>query len=158
MRSLAIRAVTVLDAERLAYVHGECWKQSYRGLLSNELIDAKEERMRNIYPQALGNPGSASYWLATWDGEIVGFVVAEALGPGHERPLTLTSLYVLANYQGRGIGTKLLNHAIGTAPCLLWVLEGSKAASFYHRHGFEFDGAEEKRDRLEGARVLRMVR
>ena len=103
MGSLGIRAATVLDADRLAFVHGQCWKESHRALLPDELIESKEEKMKGIYPKELADPGATSYWVATWGGEIIGFAGATALGTGQERPLELTSLYVIADYQGRGI-------------------------------------------------------
>lgn len=155
---MGIRGATALDAERLADVHGQSWRESYRGLLSDDLVDSKEQRMKRIYASALAEPGAVSYWAATWDGEIVGLAAAEALGPGQERPLELMSLYVLADYQGRGIGSRLLNHAIGSAPCLLWVLDGSDAAGFYRSRGFDFDGVTATPDRLGGVLIRRMVR
>ncbi|MGO1401636.1 MAG: GNAT family N-acetyltransferase [Flaviflexus sp.] len=158
MGSLGIRAATVLDADRLAFVHGQCWKESHRALLPDELIESKEEKMKGIYPKELADPGATSYWVATWGGEIIGFAGATALGTGQERPLELTSLYVIADYQGRGIGEKLLNYAIGEAPALLWVIDGSAASAFYRSQGFAFDGTSEIRDDLAGAIVQRMIR
>ena len=159
MRSLGIRAATVLDAERLAAVHAQSWQETYRGLLPDEIIDGKEQRMQDHYATALAEPGATSFWLASWDGEIVALVAASALGPGHERLLELTSLYVLEEYQSRGIEEKLLNHAIGTAPCLVWVVEGAlKTMSFYESQGFALDGETMTDEELGGAKLLRMVR
>lgn len=155
--SLGIRAATVLDAEALARVHATSWRESFTGLLDEELIAGKEQRMLEIYPEALAD-GATTHWIATWEGETVGFAAARALGPGDVRPLELTSLYILAAVQRRGIGARLLNYAIGTAPCLLWVLDGSAAESFYRTHGFERDGVSEQSERLGGALIHRMVR
>lgn len=149
----------MLDAERLAAVHGQSWQETYRGLLPDEIIDGKEQRMKDHYATALAEPDATSFWLASWDGEIVALVAASALGPGHERLLEVTSLYVLEEYQGRGIEDKLLNHAIGSAPCLVWVVEGaSKTISFYESQGFALDGLSRTDEELGGATLLRMVR
>lgn len=159
MRSLAIRSATVLDAGELARVHAQSWDETYRGLLPDSLIDSKQERMVAIYEKALSEPDNASYWVATWDGEIVGLASAAALGPGDVRLLEITSLYVLKSHQRQGIGSILLNHAVGTAPCVLWVLEGNESAiSFYQNQGFELDGETQSPEVLGGARELRMVR
>lgn len=155
--SLGIRAATVLDAETLARLHARLWTEAFAGLLSDDLIAGTEERMLEIYPKELAD-GSTTYWIATWDGETVGFAAARALGPGDVRPLELVSLHVLADFQRRSIGARLLNYAIGTAPCLLWVLDGSAAESFFRSHGFERDGLSERPERLGGALIHRMVR
>lgn len=159
MGSLAIRSATALDADKLASVHAQSWRETYRGLLPDGLIDSKEERMRGVYESALSNPGTSSYWVATWDGEVVGLAIADALGPGDVRLLEVKALYVLYDHQRKGIGSILLNHAVGTAPCLLWVLEGNEPAiAFYRGQGFELDGEATSPEVLGGARELRMVR
>lgn len=148
MGSLGIRAATVLDAERLAVVHEQCVRESG---LAGEIID--QSGLEDRYERALSVMDATSTWVATWDGEIVGFVSATALGPGHVRMLELSSLGVLASHRNRGIGSKLLNHAVGTAPCLAWAPAG--AESFYRRHGFEADSVTETRDGMPFLRLLR---
>lgn len=55
----------------------------------------------------------------------------------------LDQLYVHVDYQGRGIGTQLLNLAKATSPgrLLLYTFEvNKKAQTFYEQHGFRIVG------------------
>ena len=140
MSSLGIRAATVLDADRFAATD------------RSRDDRADKEGLRRHWAEVLADPGAATYWVATWDGEIVAYAGATALGPGHERLLELSAMDILAEYEGRGIEGKLINHAIGEAPCLVWVdQDAHEKIGLYEDHGFGRDGA------IESGRV-RMVR
>ena len=159
MRSLGIRAATVLDVEDMATLHATCWDETYRGKLPDSLIDSKRDRMLEIYPKALAEPDGASYWVALWEGKMVGLASARSLGPGHARLLEVGALYILDEYKRRGVGTALLNYAIGSAPCQLWVLDGNdEAIEFYRQQGFEMTGETQSPDIFEGATESLMVR
>ena len=125
-----------------AYVHWKSWQESYAGIvdagylaqMTQESCEDKAFRWRdNIF--------------VVKDGErVVGFVGYGA-APGEEGAGEVFALYVLAEYQKRGIGYALMRRALDElAGCLvvhLWAFaENKKALSFYERVGFRLDGNE----------------
>ncbi len=81
----------------------------------------------------------ATVWVAEASGAVVGFVAFAAGWVDH--------LYVDPGWQGRGVGSALLDQAKAAAPQLqLWVFQKNAAARlFYERRGFrlvrETDGS-----------------
>ena len=72
------------------------------------------------------------------------------------------AIYLLEEYQGRGIGYRLMCEACEKLKTYdriaLWVLEGNeKAIRFYERFGFRFDGASAEISLGSPARELRMI-
>jgi len=89
--------------------------------------------------------------VAEEDGTSVGFVqlgdnrISEAGAPGDQE---VRRLYVLADWQGRGVGGAMMKAALAhprvlpDATVLLTVWEdNARAQAFYRRHGFETVGA-----------------
>lgn len=155
---VGLRTATLADAEALVALHEACWREAYDGLLPDTVIAsvfadpvAQAERRREQVAS-----GRAT-WLAETPAGLVGFASA---GPGrHDDAPAATELYALyvrAARWGAGVGHRLLVAAVGNLPAYLWVLDGNvRAAHFYERQGFAFDGAE---DDAVDARHLRMVR
>ena len=96
----------------------------------------------------------ATGWLAVVDGQLVGFAEAEAKGPHEVRFLKVSLLYVLPEFQGRGVGSALLQRAIGDAPAYVWTRPGL-SQQFYEKHGFVADGEVSE---LAGMTVVRLLR
>lgn len=59
------------------------------------------------------NQGVSGMWVAELNGEIVGYVRADALGAGHDRMLALVWIAVRSDVRRRGYGHKLLTAALG---------------------------------------------
>jgi len=127
-----------------ADVHYRSWHETYAGLVDEEyLVRITPEKCLDIarkWPENL---------IVAKDGEkVIGFV-----GYGKYRDESIPdcgevfSIYVLAEYHGRGVGYALMNAAAeqltGFGKIALWVLKGNeKAIRFYERYGFRFDGTE----------------
>jgi GNAT superfamily N-acetyltransferase len=71
--------------------------------------------------------------LAELDGSVVGFAARDGD--------LLDALFVLPNFQGRGIGSALLS-AFGPVS-RLWVLKGTEAQRFYEARGWRPEGSEQ---------------
>lgn len=76
-------------------------------------------------------------------GEVVGLADA---GPARDSDMVgipeLYRIYTLSRTYGSGLGTQLMEAAIGDAPAYLWVLEhNQRARAFYRKSGFSPDGA-----------------
>ena len=127
-----------------AYVHWKSWQDSYAGMvdadyLANMTLASAEEK--------------AFRWrdnlFVAKDGErVVGFVGYGA-ARGEEGAGEVFALYVLEEYQHRGIGYALMRRALdelaGCRVVVLWALEeNKKALRFYERVGFRLDGEEKE--------------
>lgn len=139
--ALTVRPADVRDADAIAVVHVQAWREAYAHLLPAEFlaaldVDARAARWRGIIAEP-----DVDVLVATIGEQVVGWASA---GPGRgERPRDreLEGIYVLAGHHGSGAGQALLDAAIGTAPAFLWVADGNpRAEAFYRRNGFERDG------------------
>jgi ribosomal protein S18 acetylase RimI-like enzyme len=134
--AVMVREAELADAERIARVHVESWRETYSGVLN--------DRYLAVDPR----PGQMS--VAAQNGSIIGFANAGAsVGPDAEhgfpaaRSKTLFSIYLLAASHGAGVGQALLDAVVGRDQAQLWVLrENARAITFYRRNGFDFDGTE----------------
>lgn len=106
-----------------------------------------EEAQRRGLTQILTNPDVGLILVARQKNQIVGmvnllFTVSTALG---QRVALLEDLVVCPTQRGKGVGSKLLQHAIETAKLhdchritLLTDLANESAQRFYRKHGFSF--------------------
>ncbi|MFJ3029691.1 GNAT family N-acetyltransferase [Curtobacterium sp. NPDC087080] len=158
--ALTIRPAEVRDADAIAAVHVQAWREAYAHLLPAEFlaaldVDARAARWRGIIAEP-----DVDALVATVDDTVAGWASA---GPGRgERPRDreLEGIYVLAEHHGSGAGQALLDAAIGAAPAFLWVADGNpRAEAFYRRNGFERDGTV-KHEPIgpHGLDAVRMVR
>ncbi|MEV5836074.1 GNAT family N-acetyltransferase [Nocardia sp. NPDC052112] len=144
----------------LAECHIACWREAYRGLVPDHILDAFDvehraerwERIRVRYPR--------STCVALVDDEVIGF--ASSGPPRDESPVTpneLNALYVRAAWYGTGVADDLIRAAIAPdVACSLWVFEQNpRAQSFYRKHGFELDGTR-RIEAFTPAVEVRMVR
>ncbi len=141
------QATTPGEIEAGVRVNAQAWQESFRGLLPDEVIDARgtvEEMTLRAERWARAAMDGAHFWLATdrSDGHAVGIASAcPARESDAPQPLELATLFVLDEAKGTGLAEALMQTAIGDAPCYLWTLKGNdRAISFYHRLGFAMDG------------------
>ena len=154
-----VRAAHAGDAEALSAIHAQGWRETYTGRVPADVFAEMERAGPDRWRRAIIEPEGRMTWLAERDGVVVGLAQAEAVGPGHVRPLQLSVLYVLRTHQGTGTGQRLLDVSIGDAPCFLWIAEENpRALAFYRRNGFAPDGAREIEERLGGVAGIRLVR
>ena len=128
-----------------AFVHCMAWKEAYRGLLSQEFLDARTLAFSEERSLAAFRAGMRTL-LAKDGSKVVGFA---DYGACRDDDLPnageVYAIYLLADYHGRGIGAQLMSAAINSMPdrseIVVWVLEGNeRAIRFYQRFGFRFDG------------------
>ncbi len=127
-----------------AWVHWKSWQESYAGM-----VDA--DYLAKLTPEVCEE--RAFRWrdniFVAKDGErVVGFVGYGAVR-GEEDAGEVYALYVLEEYQHRGVGCALMRQALdeltGCRAVRLWALkENEKALRFYERVGFRLDGAEKE--------------
>ncbi|WP_114558254.1 GNAT family N-acetyltransferase [Desertihabitans aurantiacus] len=160
MKEYVVRAAVAEDAPGMASVHVESWRQTYRGIVPDTVLDdpdmpGRRQRwwVRAITEQA---EGTTAVVVAEHLGQIVGIVSA-----GRPRdddatwPLELFVIYLLEEHHGSGVGARLLHAVVADGPAALWVAQPNpRAQAFYRKHGFVADGA----SKHEGIPEIRMVR
>jgi GNAT superfamily N-acetyltransferase len=150
--SAMVREAELADAENIARVHVDSWRETYSGVLSDRFFSEKAFAQRAAFwsRYLATDPRPGRMFVAVQDGSVVGFANAGAsVGADAEhgfpvaRPTTLFSIYVMAASHGTGAGQALIDAVAGQDPAQLWVLRGnSRAIAFYRRNGFDFDDTE----------------
>ena len=130
------------DAEDLARVHIQSWRETYQGLLPDSFLSRMTVPVyARRFAASLIRPGEREATLAAADRE--GLVGYAAGGPSRsKRPgeAEVTTLYVLGHAQGHGLGRRLLIDiarvfAAGDATCLmLSVLRDNIPARGFYEH------------------------
>lgn len=138
---MIIRHGRTEDIPGIAKVHVDSWKTTYRGIvpdsyLSSLDIEEREESWKQIF--AAGFAESVLLAAENEQGEVVGFASG-----GRERtgkyPYSgeLYAIYLLEEYQRRGIGRKLFSELAsrlidkGYSSMLVWVLADNPCRPFY---------------------------
>jgi ribosomal protein S18 acetylase RimI-like enzyme len=152
-----IRRAEQADAKALAQVHEATWRETYAGLMSDQMLDAmtadaRAEVWGRILSGATGRP--ATVYVAERDGRLVAF---SSCGPQTDEELAgagyggeFTSVYVLKTDQRQGLGTRLMRTMMddlaerGLAGFTLWVpRENIPARSLYEQLGGKLVGQRE---------------
>ena len=144
-----IRRATLADAEPLAQVHETTWRETYSGLMSEQMLDAltadaRTEAWRRILSAQAGYLGTT--YVADRDGTLVAFgSCGEQRDPGFAAAGykgEFASVYVLATDQRRGLGTRLMTAMMddladrGLTGYTLWVPRNNiPARSLYEQLG-----------------------
>ena len=159
---LHVRPARPDDADAMADVHVESWRQTYRGLMRDEVLDdpgllpARGRFWNAVLTEERYEPFRAA--VAESDGAVVGIALA---GPATEADVAwdtqLYVLYLLGAFHGSGAGRGLMEAVLpaGTSAGL-WVADPNpRAQAFYAKQGFKPDGVTKVDD---GVSEVRMVR
>ena len=158
-----VRPAAPEDADGIAEVHIQTWRETYAHLLPASYLDGldvatRADQWRRTLTEA---PVDVPPFVALDGDRIVGFALA---GPARDddppRPFQLYAINAVASAHGSGAGQALLDAAVGDVPAYLWAADDNpRAESFYRRDGFAHDGAVE-RQAFQGAEMVtvRMVR
>ncbi|GLI27189.1 N-acetyltransferase [Agromyces rhizosphaerae] len=162
--TLVIRAPEPHEAETLARLHVETWRETYTGQLPDEYFGERMlEQRRSLWNAMLGehDRDDLRVSVAEADGELVGLACSgRPQNPQHPpRPRQLYMIYVSRTHHGTGAGQGLLDAVLGDDPAYLWVAkENPRAQAFYARNGFALDGVEHPYEHVETFIEARMVR
>lgn len=160
MASFTTRAARLDDAEELARVHTQSWKETYAGLFPEQAWSEESRLRRETLWNELLTAGNTTTVVAEIDSRIIGIAHAQhnrddATLPSEE----LAMIYVLSSAHGTGAGQSLIDAALGGAAATVWVLEQNpRARSFYAKNRFMHDGTVRAMDFDPNIRELRLVR
>ncbi|MGW0182089.1 N-acetyltransferase family protein [Nocardia sp. NPDC003345] len=154
-----ILPATPVHARALAACNIACWREAYRGLVPDHLLDAFDVD-RGAASWARSTRRDGSILIARVGAEVVGFT---RYGPPQEHPAVaereLAAMYVRARWYGTGLAHALLGAVLEPGlSCSLWVFDRNpRARAFYAKYGFAPDGTE-RSERFGAATEIRMVR
>ena len=142
---ITIRAATPADAPAIGRIHVESWRESHRGLLSDNLLESVSAVVRAaMWQGALEQERPILLFVAQRpSGELVGFAGGgSSRAPSLPHDAEVYAIYVLRAAQRFGCGRRLMAalanalHARGFKSLCLWVLEeNASARGFYERLG-----------------------
>ena len=159
MTAIAIRRARVGDARGVARVHVDSWRTTYAGIIPDRVIvgmsvDDKAASWRQIIA---GQARRDAVMVASASG--AGVVGYASVGPAQSLSGRFAgevyTLYVLTDWQNRGIGRALLKGSFaflagaGMRSALVWVLADNPARFFYQAVGGK--RASERDEHLWGA-------
>ena len=159
----SIQKADTKDCLVIADIHFTSWNAAYTGLLPECYIRKENSLARKItlWQEIIVNP-DVTVWIAYDSSDeknqhSVGFIGYFNTGNDYE----ITTLYVLPEYHGLGIGSELMDTALnnvsasnGKAKLHLWVLEtNSTAIRFYQKHGFIANGVSSE-ESFAGSRIV----
>ena len=155
-----LRSAKPGDAADIARINAESWRDSYRGIVPDAVLERPLEAdfLRQWRGLAVAQPGGQMILVGQDEQQVLqGFVSA---GPGRRQPLgfecEIYALYVARTARRMRLGSRLLGAAaqrlqlFGRANVMLWVLEANHTArTFYVGLGGAEIGA--RNERVYGA-------
>ena len=159
---MIIRQATPADAIAIAKVHVDTWRSTYRGIVSDEVLEGLSyDDRQQTWEASLRKHRSTNhiYVVEADEGNVVGFVSA-----GKERESSavdtgeIYAIYLLKDYQGRGWGKRLFLTAAerlaqaGYRAMRLWVLADNPTGGFYEAMGGSV--SREKEIEIGGERLM----
>lgn len=138
---IKIRKAKVDDAQKIAQINVTVWKVAYKGLLPDDFLENRnisEERVQSVADR-IKAPDSI-YFVAEYEGKTVGFCNGGLpRDEGYPFKYEIRALYVLPEYQHKGIGKALVNEfekAVCKQDFYLYTLKQNiNAHKFYEKIG-----------------------
>ena len=137
MNTLILRRATGNDAEAIASLHTESWRDAYRSILPDSYLDGQiADERANLWRSRFSSLGPDRFLvvLAKAPGELVGFACV-LLDEDPQWGACLDNLHVLPGRKSRGVGRLLFGKAVQWVmstepgwPIHLWAFEANAGA------------------------------
>jgi ribosomal protein S18 acetylase RimI-like enzyme len=139
IRAVRLRRAVVDDADAIERVRTDTWRDAYRGLMPDSLLDGLGYDATRRRSQMSALPAHQFVLVADDDGAVVGFCVGgRSRMPDNRFRGEVYAIYVLPEHHGRGAGRALLQAAAqelvdrGFLSMIIWVLrENTPSRRFY---------------------------
>ncbi|MEG0386418.1 MAG: GNAT family N-acetyltransferase [Solibacillus sp.] len=141
-----IRRATKLDAQGIAKVHVDSWRTTYKGIIPQSFLDnLSYENREELWQKNIAIEKNIVLVAENERGEIVGLADGSTREANLEANASdLTSIYLLEQYQGQGIGKELLKEMMRSfkerqfQTIYVDVLSDNKTRHFYEYYGAEY--------------------
>jgi GNAT superfamily N-acetyltransferase len=138
---MEVRKAVLTDAKGIAKVHVDSWLSTYRGIIPDEFLDKLTYESREQLWEE--NISRGNVFVAESKGRIVGFSSGgkERSGKYQGFDGELRAIYLLEEYQGKGIGKLLVDPIIAELrrltiySMLVLVLKDNHSRMFYEALG-----------------------
>lgn len=145
---IVIRKATLEDASAIANVHVVAWKETYRGIVADDVLDNLSiQRRTEQWVNSLSDDTHAYHkaFVAVVDGRVMGFSnfgapqIKDSDFDGE-----LFAIYILKAAHNMGVGRMLVKAVVnglremGNGSMIVWVLKENPARGFYERLGGEY--------------------
>lgn len=137
------------DLYKIARVHVDCWRTTYRGIVPDEKLDIlsyekSAERWKNYFVQE-ENDQSNTILLLDYNNETVGFCAGGKIRKSSKRTAgyegEIKAVYILKEHQRMGFGRKFIRifeeifSKNGIFSYIIWVLKDNNSKDFYKKLG-----------------------
>jgi ribosomal protein S18 acetylase RimI-like enzyme len=156
----ALCIVEATHVERVAALHLQSWRHTYRGILPDDFLDGEilPRRLRAWRTHMGQNRADRLLALAELASQLVGFICVHG-DADRDWGSRIESLHVAVAFKRRGAGRALMRHAAlwlqaryPRRGVYLWVVaRNAPARRFYEHLGAESVGASERRDASGGS-------
>ena len=132
------------DCKAIVEFITKTWNETYRGIVNNEFLDnlqITEEKRYTTFINNFDEKNNMQYIIKI-DSQIIAFL--KLIKSNDEKYIELQSLYVLKEYQNKGIGKELIQKAfdeakkMGYEKMFIGCLEKNKSNEFYKKMGGKF--------------------
>jgi L-amino acid N-acyltransferase YncA len=138
-----IRKAVLTDAKGIAKVHVDSWKSTYKNIIPDEFLKKLSYDQRtDLWNRNISKEGNYVSVVENNEGEIVGFAdCGKRESNNVPNSGDLTSIYLLEEYQGKGVGKQLLKQLflqfeeLGFNRVFVEILEDNKTRYFYEYSG-----------------------
>ncbi|WP_425446498.1 N-acetyltransferase family protein [Dethiothermospora halolimnae] len=139
---MLIRKAVKEDAKEIININHKTWRIAYRGIVSQEFMDKRDKKINDkitkMSKQIKNN--QVNILVAEEDEKVIGFV---SYGKSRENRYEseVYAIYVLKEYQKRGVGKKLIKKVIENlikenySNIIIWCLKDNKYKKFYEEVG-----------------------
>lgn len=139
---MEIRKAILEDAEQIARIHVDSWRETYKGIVNDSYLEAlsyenREKLWQSVIPQ------NTVYVAEDENKSIIGFANCgkERSGNYQDYQGELYTLYLLKKAHGKGGGKKLFQQCItelkqyNIHSMVVFVLADNPTRTFYEKHG-----------------------
>ncbi|MCM2677594.1 GNAT family N-acetyltransferase [Alkalicoccobacillus plakortidis] len=136
---MLIRKAVLTDAASIANVHVDCWRTTYRGILPEAALNKLSyEKRASLWEYNIREEKVCIYVAENENGQVVGFASGSKRDTNKNPEAgDLTSIYILENEQGKGIGNHLVKmifqdlQKMGCKSIYVEVLAENNSKGFY---------------------------
>ncbi|MGE8001361.1 N-acetyltransferase family protein [Lysinibacillus sp. NPDC093190] len=143
---MKIRKANIEDAIGIGKVHVDSWRTTYKGILPDDFLNnLSYEQRTELWKKNISDATNYVLVAENEQNEIIGFATGGTRKTNSIPNATdLTSIYLLEEYQGKGIGKQLLKEMFayfkqkGYEKVFVEVLAENKTRDFYEYYGAQY--------------------
>ncbi|MFJ8519758.1 GNAT family N-acetyltransferase [Lysinibacillus xylanilyticus] len=143
---MKIRKANIEDAQGIGKVHVDSWRTTYKGTLPDDFLNnLSYEQRTELWKKNISDATNYVLVAENEQNEIIGFATGATRKTNSVPNATdLTSIYLLEEYQGIGIGKQLLKEIFayfklkGYEKVFVEVLAENKTRNFYEYYGAQY--------------------